>query len=133
MSGMLPRLRRHVGAPRGSVLLGALAAAAEPLGLAAGVDDALGPGEERMAHRAHLCLQLGERGSGREAVAAQAMHFGVGVVLGMDAGFHGRSGWGGREEITIPRPPQAQSSAMETGLVKLPCEMAGSRSKVVIC
>src|ERR1700676_4118908 len=128
MSGMLPRLRRHVGAPRGSVLLGALGAATEALDLTAGVDDALGPGEERMAHRAHLCLQLGERRSGREAVAAEAVHFGVEVILGMDAGFHGRSGSRGRDEFTIPRLHQAQSRAMETGLVKLPCDTAGIRS-----
>src|ERR1700683_4655358 len=114
-----PSQRRR--APRASGFLGLLGAATEALDLATGVDDALRSGEERMAHRAHLGLQLRERGAGGEGVAAEAMHLSIDVVLGMDRGFHwGRLGSRGRDELTIPRSWRAQSSAMATGRVKLP-------------
>src|SRR5580704_11250385 len=85
-------------------LLRLLGATAEALDLTAGIDDALRPGEERMAHRAHLGLQLRERGAGGEGVAAQAMHFSVDVVDGMDRSFHGAPWFTrkGRPDDTTP-------------------------------
>src|ERR1700676_5093078 len=80
-------------------------AAAETLHLTTRVDDALGAGEERVAHRAHLGLQLRERGPGGERVGAEAGHDSVDVVLGMDLGLHGtrkRTGWNGHEHTTGP-------------------------------
>ena len=60
----------------------------EALDLAAGVDDALGAGEERVADGAHLGLQLGAGRSGGEGVAAEAAHHRISVVFGVEAGLH---------------------------------------------
>src|SRR5215472_12472001 len=89
MSPMLPRPRPGSRMRRSLVPLRALGATPEALDLTPGVDDALRTGEERMADGAHLCLQLGQRRTRRERVAAEAVHDRVSVVFGMDSGFHG--------------------------------------------
>src|SRR5438445_12674877 len=61
----------------------------EALHLATGIDDALLPGEERVAHGAHLGLELGHGRSGAEGVSAQAVDDRVGVPDGRDVGLHG--------------------------------------------
>src|ERR1039458_9857978 len=65
--------------------------APEALDLAAGVHDPLGPGEERVAERADLGLQLRERRARQERVAADAGHDGIGVELGGQGSFHGQA------------------------------------------
>src|SRR5947199_2135845 len=70
--------------------LGLLEAPLEALDPAARVDELLLAGVERMAGRAHLDVQLGLRGTGRERVSAAAMHGGEDVI-GLDLGLHGRA------------------------------------------
>src|ERR1039458_9469430 len=65
--------------------------APEALDLAAGVHDPLGPGEERVAERADLGLELREGRARQERVAADAGHGGVGVELGVQGSFHGQA------------------------------------------
>src|SRR5256885_16157692 len=61
----------------------------EPVDAALGIDDPLLAAEEGMAYRADLGLEFFLRRAGREFIAAQAGHDRVGVVGGMDGGFHG--------------------------------------------
>jgi hypothetical protein len=61
---------------------------AEPLDASSSIDKTLLAGEERMALRAHVRVNLRLSRSGLERIAAGALHSRR-MVLGMDIGFHG--------------------------------------------
>jgi hypothetical protein len=69
---------------------------AEPLHAPGGVNQLLLAGVERVAHRADVERDIGERGTRLEGVAAGALHVGGGVGR-MDIGLHGEPrGWATR-------------------------------------
>src|SRR4029450_11271897 len=100
-----PLRKRRMSAPRAGSALGALRASLEPLDLAGGVDDVLGPGVERMAIRADLNPDRLRGRSDREGgAAAEALHLCL-MVLGMNLGLHGLGllGVGGNDAHALLR------------------------------
>src|SRR5579871_3175537 len=78
----LARLRRSL------LLLGLRDALIEFVDAARRIDELLLAGVERMAVRANLDVNLGQRGARGEMVAAGACHFCVGVPFRVDLRFH---------------------------------------------
>src|SRR6266481_5319962 len=83
----MPRLGELIPGHTPLVAAGLRRPLAEPLDLAARVDDPLGAGEERMAHGADLGLELLASRASRERVPARAGDDRVFVIGGMDLCF----------------------------------------------